>query len=93
MLSFLPGIQEGKGPIAEATWDKGSFLEAEVVEKHVLGHFLAEKLYFSYSSGLFPCWHVSLPVGCRQAATLAWAEPRGCMGRFLWGSCVAMLFM
>lgn len=76
---------EGKGPIAEATWDKGSFLEAELVEKHDLCHFVAERLYFGYGRGLFPCWRLSLPLGCRQAASLAWAEPRRCVGRFLQG--------
>lgn len=52
MLFFLPGREEGEDPIDGATWDKGSLLEAELVERRVLDHFLPEKQYCGYSRGL-----------------------------------------
>jgi len=101
MLAFLPETEEGKGPEGEATWHKGSFLEAELAAEHYLGHFLAERLCFGYSSGFFPCWHGPLPVGWEQAApqrgqslVAAWAAFCGdSFGTISCGACVKQSVM
>lgn len=60
MLSLFPGTQEDEDPIDGTSWDKGFLLEAELVERCDLDHFLPEKLYFGYSRDLSLLAHLCL---------------------------------
>lgn len=63
-----------KTPYMEPLGYKVSLLEAELVERRDLAHFLPEKLYFGYSRGLSLLAHLCLLPGDLLGT-----------GRILWG--------
>lgn len=63
-----------KTPYMEPLGYKSSLLEAELVERCNLAHFLPEKLYFGYSRGLSLLAHLCLLPGNLLGT-----------GRILWG--------